>query len=296
MSLKKRIMILAATILGVGVLLWVGILSMGIKDMPQSLGEGFVMGFSPLNFGTGYNGRGYDEYEPRFCPEAFRYDEQFILLYGRLAAEDIGEEELHRGKYSGDRKVLRERFSPVFYIVTKADGTVHGPMDLSEYLIARDFPGRSERASSAAGFVKLSATPGRYFPGRAVHSGWMARESSAQKAGRRHPEGGAACPLFAPAYRLSQQHLRPAYFLAVRIDVHLVFALDEIAGNTFHKDTHVEVLVFIQYFLRAAELHPFLAHDKEVVALLDADELVGRNGPGRKLPCSRSGQTGFWPR
>lgn len=138
MSLKKRIMILAATILGVGVLLWVGILSMGIKDTPQSLGEGFVMGFSPLNFGTGYNGRGYDEYEPRFCPEAFRYDEQFILLYGRLAAEDIGEEELHRGKYSGDRKVLRERFSPVFYIVTKADGTVHGPMDLSEYLIARD--------------------------------------------------------------------------------------------------------------------------------------------------------------
>lgn len=40
MSLKKRIMILAATMLGVGVLLWIGILSMGIKDTPQSLGEG----------------------------------------------------------------------------------------------------------------------------------------------------------------------------------------------------------------------------------------------------------------
>ena len=128
------------------------------------------MGFSPLNFGTGYNGRGYDEYEPRFCPEAFRYDEQFILLYGRLAAEDIGEEELHRGKYSGDRKVLRERFSPVFYRNqrgrdgARADGLERVPHR------AR-FPGRSERASSAAGFVKSSATPGRYFPGRAVHSG-----------------------------------------------------------------------------------------------------------------------------
>lgn len=205
MSLKKRIMILAATMLGVGGLLWIGILSMGIKDTPQSLGEGFVMGFSPLNFGTGYNGRGYDEYEPRFCPEAFRYDEQFILLYGRLAAEDIGEEELHRGKYSGDRKVLRERFSPVFYIVTKADGTVHGPMDLSEYLIARDSLG------VPSGFVcsricKVERDPGEIFSGpgcpfRMDGAGILGAESgqAAPRRGCRLPAFCACVPLIAAA-------------------------------------------------------------------------------------------------
>ena len=110
----------------------------GDKGYAAILGRGIRHGIQPAEFRHGIQRAGIRRIRAPFLSKAFRYDEQFILLYGRLAAEDIGEEELHRGKYSGDRKVLRERFSPVFYIVTKADGMVHGPMDLSEYLIARD--------------------------------------------------------------------------------------------------------------------------------------------------------------
>lgn len=138
MTLRKKIAVIAGTILLCGTLVFLGIISIGIKDDPTELGSGYVIGFGPLHFGAGYNGRSWNEYDPAFCPESFRFDDNFILLYGRLADPDVKEEELHRAKYNRDRKILRERFSPVFYIVTKADGTVRGPMDLKRFLIARD--------------------------------------------------------------------------------------------------------------------------------------------------------------